>query len=553
MKGLPSADGEGPLGRRAHESRSLFGELLDWVLAPLLLLWPMSLALTWLVAQSIASKPYDAELARLAQSLGAAAASAAPAPRPLKPANNKPAPGYAATLERAAVQVLLRGDEDLQRWYQVLGPQGAHWAGEASLHVPQEEPVADGTVRLRDDILQGEAVRVAYLWLAQDGAQGDNQTLVQVAETLEQRQRLTTDIIKGVLLPQFLILPLAVVLVWFALSRGIRPLNELQRRIRRRENNDLSPIPERDVPDEVAPLVAAINDLLHRLGQSIGIQRQFLADAAHQLKTPLAGLRTQAELAAREIEQGRGDAAAVKQSLDHIASSSQRAAHMVNQLLSMARTENAGQALRRQWLDLAAITRDVVRDFVPRAMERRIDLGYEGPETFLLASLEKGPDADAESASADGGHQPARLFGEPVLLGELVRNLVDNALRYTPAGGTVTVRVWCERVPAQVVLQVEDTGPGIAPGERELIFQAFYRNAETDAEGSGLGLAIVREVVLRHGGRVSVDYAPPAAGDAADATPAPTPDAAASTAARGTGALFTLVFPQHIQPEPQPS
>ncbi len=543
----PSFDAErtpdGPLGRRAHESRSLFGELLDWVLAPLLLLWPMSLALTWLVAQGIASKPYDVELARLAQALAvtaATAASTAPAPKPNEANPARPLPHYAATLERAAANVLLRGDEDLQRWYQVLGPRSAHWAGEAQLHVPQEEPVADGAVRLRDDNLHGEAVRVAYVWLAQEGALGDNQTLVQVAETLEQRQRLTTDIIKGVLLPQFLILPLAVVLVWFALSRGIRPLNELQRRIRRRESTDLSPIPERDVPDEVAPLVASINDLLQRLGKSIGIQRQFLADAAHQLKTPLAGLRMQAELAAREIDQGRGDAAAMKQSLAHIASSSQRAAHMVNQLLSMARTENAGQALRRQWVDLAAITREVVRDFVPRAMERRIDLGYEGPETISLVPTETA----AEPAASEPSHRSALLFGEPVLLGEMVRNLVDNALRYTPAGGTVTARVGCTPLLAQVWLQVEDTGPGIPAPERDLVFQAFYRSLETDAEGSGLGLAIVREVVLRHGGSVTVADAQPAPDDPASAPPGQNrqPDQA-------PGALFTLVLPQHHQPE----
>jgi two-component system sensor histidine kinase TctE len=118
---------------------------------------------------------------------------------------------------------------------------------------------------------------------------------------------LATEIIKGVILPQFVILPLAVLLVWLALARGIRPLAELQQRIRRRESTDLSPIEERDVPEEVAPLVSAINDLLQRLDQSIGAQRHFLADAAHQLKTPLAGLRTQAELAEREIDSGHGD------------------------------------------------------------------------------------------------------------------------------------------------------------------------------------------------------------------------------------------------------
>ena len=147
--------------------------------------------------------------------------------------------------------------------------------------------------------MRDDAVRVAYMWVrAARRRRTTAAMLVQVAETLEKRSRLANEIIKGVILPQFVILPLAVVLVWFALSRGIKPLNRLQQRIRKRESRDLSPIDERDVPEEVAPLVRAINDLLARLDQSIRTQKHFLADAAHQLKTPLAGLRMQAELAA---------------------------------------------------------------------------------------------------------------------------------------------------------------------------------------------------------------------------------------------------------------
>jgi two-component system sensor histidine kinase TctE len=320
-----------------------------------------------------------------------------------------------------------------------------------------------------------------------------------------------------VILPQFVILPLAVVLVWFALTRGIRPLAELQQRIRKRESTDLSPIPEGDVPDEVAPLVRAINDLLQRLDHTIATQRHFLADAAHQLKTPLAGLRMQAELAAREIDSGRGEPAQMKHSLRQIALSTQRAAHMVNQLLAMARAEDTGQAARHQQVDLAAVTRAVVRDFVPRAIERRIDLGYEGPD---------GPEHRVST----------RLSAEPVLLSEMVRNLVDNALQYTPHGGTVTARVVPDPFGQVVVLQVEDTGPGIAPAEREAVFRPFYRALDTQVDGSGLGLAIVLEVAQRHGAEVTVTDARPRSGATAAAP----------------GALFTVRFPLRGATAPVP-
>ena len=478
--------------RPASDPHSLFGELLDWVLAPLLFLWPMSLALTWVVAQNIAHRPYDAELARLVQALAVSASAVR------DPLTRRPSRAFAAEIERSA-QTLLRGDdEEAQRWFQVLGRRGELLAGESALVVPTDEMVQAGDVRFRDDVLRDEPVRVAYLWLAAGNHEHDNDALVQVAETLTRRERLAVDIIKGVLLPQFIILPLAVVLVWLALSHGFRPLEQLQQRIRRRQSSDLSPIPERDVPDEVVPLVRAVNDLLQRLDRSMAIQRQFLADAAHQLKTPLAGLRTQAELAAREIDSGRGDPAAMRHSLRLIAVSSQRAAHMVNQLLSMARADADGTALRMQWVDLGGIARAVVRDFVPRALERRIDLGYEGPE------------------DEGGGALPAKLMAEPVLLGELVRNLVDNALQYTPGGGTVTARVLVQTGTEFLALEVEDTGPGIAPDERELVLQPFYRALGTRVDGSGLGLAIVQEVAMRHGATVTIADARPRSGATAD-------------------------------------
>ena len=496
---MPRAAAAAPLAR--NEQRSLFGEILDWMLAPLLLLWPMSLGLTWVVAQTIANRPYDRELADLVRVLAHQATLQAATPG-LAAAQAK------ADLEKTAA-LLAREDDDDRTYYQVLGRRGELLAGEAGLVVPNEEAAAgtDAVVRFRDEVIGDEPVRVAYLWTAGSGS--GNDSLVQVAETLGKRSKLATEIIKGVILPQFVILPLAVLLVWLALARGIRPLAELQQRIRQRESTDLSPIGEGDVPDEVAPLVRAINDLLQRLDRTIATQRQFLADAAHQLKTPLAGLRMQAELAAREIDSGRGDPASIKHSLRQIALSTQRASHMVNQLLAMARAEDSGQAERHQQVDMATLTQAVVRDFVPRAIERRIDLGYEGPARH-----------EAQAAT--------RLRGEPVLLGEMVRNLLDNALQYTPEGGTVTARVVPDAPGDAVLIEVEDTGPGIAAAEREAVFRPFYRALDTQVDGSGLGLAIVQEVAQRHGATVTVS----------DARPRP----AATAAAPGT--LFTVRIPR---------
>lgn len=498
-----------------REQRSLFGEILDWMLAPLLLLWPMSVALTWLVAQNIANRPYDRALGETARVL---------AQQVLPPSQDAPA-RLRFQLSTTAAD-LLRADEADEVYYQVLGTRGEFVSGDRDIPVPPEEerPVV-GEIRFRDEFVHGEPVRVAYLWLeGADAANHDNtaRPLVQVAETLGKRSKLATEIIKGVILPQFVILPIAVLLVWLALARGIAPLNELQQRIRARAADDLSPIDEREAPEEVAPLVRGINDLLGRLDRSISTQKRFLADAAHQMKTPLAGLRMQAELAQREIEAGTADPNHLAASLQQIARSSQRAARMVNQLLAMARTEDASQRLQLKPVCLTALATETVRDFVPRAMDKRIDLGYEGPEPGS-----------------------AMVMGQPILLRELLSNLVDNALQYTPSNGTVTVRVVCDPFGQVVVLQVEDSGPGIPPSERELVFQPFYRALGTNVDGSGLGLAIVSEIARRHDAELTLEDARGPAG-----SPQTT-----GTHEGGPGARFTLRFAalnSHHEGDPRP-
>ena len=514
---------------RPKEQRSLFGEILDWMLAPLLLLWPMSVALTWLVAQSIASRPFDRDLAEMARTVARQVV--------VVPGTAGKPSTVRLRLPEVAAEVL-RADDAEKVYFQLLGARGEFVAGERDLPVP-DEPVAAGlALKHRDDVVHTDAVRVAYLWLAPTGVAGETAPLVQVAETLDKRARLATEIIKGVIVPQFVVLPLAVLLVWFALARGIQPLNELQQRIRRREANDLSPLAERDVPEEVAPLVSAINHLLGRLDQSMSAQKHFLADAAHQLKTPLAGLRMQAELAQREIDAGEQDPQALKRSLQHIAHASQQAAHMVNQLLAMARTDAKTLARPPEPVDLAALARETVRDFVPKAMDKRIDLGYEGPDE-PNARAHARPDVRPETLPANRSNTPPGpapdlagpancMMGQPTLVREVVRNLVDNALQYTPAGGTVTVRVLHDPFDQVVVLQVEDTGPGIPEAERALVLQPFYRALGTQVDGSGLGLAIVNEIVQQHGAEMTI----------ADARPR----GSAHGQGMGPGTLFTLRF-----------
>ena len=472
--------------------RSLFGEILDWMLTPLLLLWPVSLALTWLVAQNLANKPFDRALVYNVQAL-AQFIQVTPGQR------------VRFLLPQPASE-LLRADDSDNVYYQVLGAKGEYLSGERELpappragHEPSTGELAEEP-QLRDAEFRGLPVRVAYLWvpIGDSGAQA----LVQVAETREKRSVLAAEIIKGVMLPQFAILPLAVLLVWLALVRGIRPLSELERRIRERRPDDLSPLDEGAVPQEVGPLVDSVNDLLTRLKDSIATQKRFLADAAHQLKTPLAGLRMQADLAQRPGASEED----LKQSLQQIGRASMRATHTVNQLLSLARAESSGADPARLPCDLARITREAVQEAVPRALSQRIDLGYDGPEPGEPAFVRQ---------------------GNPTLLKEMLRNLVDNALFYTPSTpaqpGVVTVRVRADPFSRAMQVQVEDNGPSIAPAERERVFEPFYRALGTNVDGSGLGLPIVREIAQQHGAQVDVD----------DAHPGQQPP----------GALFTVRFP----------
>ncbi|AOK30520.1 histidine kinase [Burkholderia singularis] len=459
--------------------RSLFGEILDWMLAPLLLLWPMSIAVTYLVAKTIANGPFDRALEADAYVLA----------RQITAVN-----GVAELKLPQTTLDLLRADNVDSVYFQVLGTRGELVAGEADLPLPHDDDrPPPGVVVFRDDLLRGNDVRVAYTTVALPGAASGTKAsaagpaamtaqpvLVQVGETLDKRNALANDIIKGVILPQFVILPLAILLVWFGLSRGLAPLTALQAHLRGRRPDDLSPVDAQRAPPEIEPLVTSFNDLLARLEQNVTLQKRFIADAAHQMKTPLAGLRTQAEFALRhEVP------ADVARSLEQIATSSEQAARLVTQLLALARAENRASGLTFEAVEIASLARDAVRDWVQAALAKQMDLGYEGP-------------------GDDHGPLP-HIDGHPVMLREMLGNLIDNAIRYTPPGGRITVRVRADGAAGAAHLEVEDTGPGIPVHERERVVERFYRILGREGDGSGLGLAIVREIATQHGGTLTID------------------------------------------------
>jgi len=437
------------------ELNFLFGEILDWMLAPLLFLWPISIAVTNHVANEIANQPYDQALSE----------NVAAIVRLVKIDGNRvdinfPAPARA----------MLRADEFDTLYYQVTGLRGELVAGDREIPwVEAPEKFGADEVQFRDDTINGDEIRVAYSFLPVPS--GRTPVLVQVAETRTKRGNLASRIISGVLLPQFAIIPLAVVLVYLGLSRGIAPLNRLQARIRRRRPGDLSPIPIRGVPEEMRPVILALNEMMQRLEENLHAQERFIADAAHQLKTPLTGLKMQTELALEET-----DPAQLREFVVRIAAATERAAHLTRQLLMLARAEASHDKTHTvESLDLEALAKHVTEDWVPRAMAAGIDFGFEGTGW------------------------PLAIEGTPPLLCEMLNNLIDNAIKYTPRGGRVTVRT---RTGNHAIVEVEDNGVGIPESERAHVFERFYRVLGNEADGSGLGLPIVQEIADLHRAQV---------------------------------------------------
>jgi two-component system, OmpR family, sensor histidine kinase TctE len=435
-------------------------QVLAWVSIPLGILWMISATIDYDIAKRYVNVAYDRALLESALDIG----------RQVRVLRGR----IYVDLPEVAIQ-MLRTRETGQLYYMVTGPDREYITGEPDIQPAQ--PSASGQAMYYDDMYRNQPVRVAAIQLPVETEDIRGQVTVYVVETQRARTDLIRELSIGFALPQALVAILAFAVIWFSVMRALAPLQVLRQEVEQRSHRDLSPLPVARVPLEVRPLIESMNALLDRLSAALSSQQRFIADAAHQLRTPIAGLRTQTELALRQ-----SDPRETRATLTQIQTAADHTTHLVNQLLSLARAEPSAehtQAMAR--LDIIALARATTTEWVPRALLRGIDLGYEG-----TAATET----------------PAYVNGDDFLLREMLGNLIDNAIRYTQPGGHVTVRL--AATPAAIELTVEDNGPGIPESEREAVLERFHRVLGTGVEGCGLGLAIVREIVLRHGGGIKL-------------------------------------------------
>ena len=301
---------------------------------------------------------------------------------------------------------------------------------------------------------------------------GYHNHVIQVAQPLRVRQAMATSMAARTLLPWLATMPLLGGMIWWLVGRDLKPLIDVARAVRQRHPTALEPLPTTGLPQEVQPLVAALNDLLQRLATALATQRAFIADAAHTLRTPLTAVHLQTQMVARATEDAER-----QQTVAALQRGVERATHLVHQLLTLARLEPEAAQQPQVRVALNPLLHTVIADHVPLATEKRIDLGLTRDDLACLMG-------DADSLRI--------LFG----------NLLENAIRYTPEGGTVDVQI--TSVPDAIQVEVIDTGPGIPPAERTRVFDRFYRREGTDAPGSGLGLAIVKTIAERHQAQITL-------------------------------------------------
>jgi len=450
MADRPDEDDDVVLSLRVH--------LINWLLTPLFVLWLFSTIAGYVATLNYANKPYDQVLLQRAQAVG----------EQLRLGGGKERLNLDLHLPDGSVPAIPD-----KVFYTVSDRDGKKLAGNANLGRPLAFRGGKIGPLFSNGERNGEKTRNVSLIFFNP----DSDTLYQLymSETIQQRQALIRGILANIVIPQLLLILIAVAAIWYALKQGLAPLERLRREVQNRRRDDLSQLDSSKAPEEVRPLIDAVNNLLERLQMAMQAQKRFVADAAHQLRTPIAGLKTQSELALRT-----SDPEQKQQALEHILTSTRHGMRLVNQLMVLARNEPGGQGTENFVpLKLNQLAQECTANWIQTALEKNIDLGFDGT-----------PAAE-------------EVMGDAASLTEMLNNLIDNAIRYTPNGGHITVGV---STSAQgPVLSVEDNGPGIDPQHRERVFERFYRVLGTGQSGSGLGLAIVAEVAKRHQAALRLD------------------------------------------------
>ena len=450
------------LTRLVVGDRSLHKQLLPWLVPPQLVLWMAAAFVTYNVAARYANRAIDASLLQATRALA----------RQVKPIGN----GLFIDFPRAA-QDIIEADPDDRVYYEVSEPPGEFILGSRKLPPPKlNGPPKLGEPYFYDAQIDKMPIRVAGLYLAYGDSKSPQTMLVQIARGRARRDELARSILGDTVLPLSGLILLMTMIVWAGIRAGLAPLARMRALVEDRAPNDLAPVRIDDAPQELRSLARALNGLLAAVHESVAAQRRFVNDAAHQLRTPLAGLKSQTELAL-----GENADPAQHQRLERVHESAVRSAHLVNQLLSLARAEpESALAQHTSRVDLRELAREVTAEWVPKALQAGIDLGLD----------EAGDDAP-----------PVVVQGHPLLIREALQNLIDNAIRYAGAGSEVTVGV--SREGGLGVVQVADTGPGIPIDMHRAVFERFVR-ATHEGSGCGLGLAIVKSIAERHAGQVTL-------------------------------------------------
>ncbi|WP_136659891.1 sensor histidine kinase [Nitratireductor sp. XY-223] len=369
-----------------------------------------------------------------------------------------------------ALEMLTSSEED-RVFYRIEGGGSEFITGYRQLAVPDAFDRSERNLRFADARFRDVPIRMAVL---NDAAASDTVSLayrVIIAETTNARAKMARDILLRSALRQGLLIFTAALVVWFAVTRSLRPLYRLQEAVGRRSPNDLRPIEHR-VPGEVSGLVATINDLVKRFGSSISALRNFTSNASHQLRTPLTVMRTQLELASRAKTEADREKA-LKETDNAIG----EAERVLSQLLVLARVDStARDDLARHRCDIATISRDICEDLISGNLPADIDLGYEGPERLEIA-------------------------GDEVLTREMMRNVIDNAIVHGGRPIEITIRV--RRENGGVTIEVEDSGTGVDPKQLKNVLSRFQRGSG-GSEGSGLGLAVAKEIAELFGGQLEL-------------------------------------------------